>query len=136
MVEHDEETMWSADLLVDFGPGAGINGGQVVSVGPPRQVAEKADSLTAKYLRKELEIAIPEFRRTAKLTDQGDPLYLEIRGATHNNLKDVDVQIPVGVFTCITGVSGSGKSSLINDILHKALDRDLMRAGTIPGEYQ
>lgn len=136
VVEHDEETMWSADLLVDFGPGAGINGGQVVSVGPPRQVAEKADSLTAKYLRKELEIAIPEFRRTAKLTDQGDPLYLEIRGATHNNLKDVDVQIPVGVFTCITGVSGSGKSSLINDILHKALDRDLMRAGTIPGEYQ
>ena len=136
VVEHDEETMWSADLLVDFGPGAGVNGGQVVSVGTPGQVAEKADSLTAKYLRKELEIAIPKARREAKLTDQGDPLYLEIRGAKHNNLKNVDVQIPVGVFTCITGVSGSGKSSLINDILHKALDRDLMRAGTTPGEYQ
>ncbi|MAT74620.1 excinuclease ABC subunit A [Candidatus Poribacteria bacterium] len=136
VVEHDEDTMWSADLLVDFGPGAGINGGQVVSVGPPCEVAEKADSLTAKYLRKELEISIPKVRRTAKLTDQGDPLYLEIRGAKHNNLKNVDVQIPVGVFICITGVSGSGKSSLINDILHKALDRDLMRAGTIPGEYR
>jgi len=136
VVEHDEDTMWSADLLVDFGPGAGVKGGEIVAYGSPIQVAKTAQSLTAKYLRKELEIPIPKVRRHAKLNDQGLPLHLRIRGAEHNNLKNVSVKIPVGTFTCVTGVSGSGKSSLINDILHRALSRDLMRAETVPGAYK
>ena len=129
IVEHDEETMWAGDILVDFGPGPGIKGGEIVAFGTPQEIAEKSDALTAQYLRGEQRIEIPaEYRLVGNR-------WLEITGARHNNLKNLDVRIPVGVFTCVTGVSGSGKSSLINDILHKRLARDLMKAHTQPGEH-
>ena len=129
IVEHDEDTMRSADLIVDFGPGPGIRGGEIVAVGSPYEVSQNENSLTGKYLSGKLKIPIPEKRRPT--SDK----WLEIIGARHNNLKNINVKIPIGTFTCITGVSGSGKSSLINDILHQALARDLMRAYTKPGEH-
>jgi len=129
VVEHDEETMWSADHLVDFGPGAGVKGGRVVAAGPPQQVADNPASLTGQYLRGIKTIPIPEKRRTP------DSRWIEISGATQNNLKNVTAKIPVGVFTCVTGVSGSGKSSLINDVLYAALARELNGAQTEPGAY-
>jgi len=130
VVEHDEETMLSADLMVDFGPGPGVRGGEVVAVGTPYEVSRNENSITGKYLNGKLMIPIPEKRRPT------NDNWLKIIGARHNNLKNIDVEIPIGVFTCITGVSGSGKSSLINDILHQALARKLMRAHAKPGEHE
>ena len=129
VVEHDEETMLSADLMVDFGPGPGVRGGEVVAVGTPYEVSRNENSITGKYLSGKLMIPIPEKRRPT------NDNWLKIIGARHNNLKNINVEIPIGVFTCITGVSGSGKSSLINDILHQALARELMRAHAKPGEH-
>jgi excinuclease ABC subunit A len=129
VVEHDEDTMRSADMIVDFGPGPGVRGGKVVAVGTPYEVSQNDNSITGKYLSGRLKIPIPEKRRP--INDK----WLEIIGARHNNLKNINVKIPIGTFTCITGVSGSGKSSLINDILHQALSRDLMRAHTRPGDH-
>jgi excinuclease ABC subunit A len=129
VVEHDEDTMRSADLIVDFGPGPGIRGGKAIAVGTPYEISQNDDSITGKYLSKRLQIAIPENRR---LTNDK---WLEIIGARHNNLKNINVKIPIGTFTCITGVSGSGKSSLINDILHQVLAKELMGTHTRPGEH-
>src|SRR5581483_1606526 len=115
VVEHDEETMRAADYLVDFGPGPGTRGGEVVAAGTPAEVLANPASLTAQYLTGQKEIAVPEQRR------KPNGRALRIIGATHNNLKNVTVDIPLGVFVCVTGVSGSGKSSLINDILLEGL---------------
>ena len=130
VVEHDADTMWAGDLIVDFGPGPGIKGGEIAAIGPPQEIAKNATSLTAQYLRGEQEIGIPPKRRPI------EGRWLEICGARHHNLKNIDVRIPTGVFTCVTGVSGSGKSSLITDILYKALARDLMKANEQPGEHE
>ncbi len=130
VVEHDEETIRQADLVVDFGPGAGERGGKVVVVGTPQEVAACAESLTGQFLCGKRAIQIPAQRR------QPGEKWLEIVGATHHNLQDIDVAIPLGVFTCVTGVSGSGKSSLINDILFKALDQQLHHALEAPGAHR
>ncbi|MCZ6676694.1 MAG: excinuclease ABC subunit UvrA [Candidatus Poribacteria bacterium] len=129
VVEHDEDTMRTGDVIVDFGPGPGVKGGEIVAIGPPQEVAQHATSLTAQYLRGEQRIEIPGERRPI------GNRWLEICGARHHNLKAIDVRIPIGVFTGVTGVSGSGKSSLINDILYQALARDLMKAHAQPGEH-
>ncbi len=129
VVEHDEDTMLAADYLVDIGPGAGSMGGEIVAAGSPQDIMDCKESITGKYLRGELYIPIPVKRRKPNG-------YLQIVGASENNLKDVNVKIPIGVFTCITGVSGSGKSSLINEVLYKRLARDLNRARTIPGKHK
>ncbi len=129
IVEHDEETMWASDHMVDFGPGAGINGGEIVAQGSPGVIAATNGSLTGQYLNGKKTIPVPASRRGV------NDKWLSIHGARQNNLKDLDVRIPVGLFTCVTGVSGSGKSSLINDILYAALARSLNKAGTDPGEY-
>ncbi len=129
VVEHDEDTMWAGDMIVDFGPGPGIKGGEIVAIGTPQEVAKSSTALTAQYLRGEQQIEVPTERRP--IGNQ----WIEICGARHNNLKNVDVRIPTGIFTCVTGVSGSGKSSLINDILYEALARDLMKAHAQPGDY-
>ncbi len=130
VVEHDEDTMWAGDLIVDFGPGPGIKGGEIAAIGTPQELLEDANTLTAQYLRGEQRIDVPVERRFV-----GDR-WLEIAGARHNNLKSIDVRIPIGSFTCVTGVSGSGKSSLINDILYEALARELMKAHADPGEHK
>jgi len=130
VVEHDMEMMESADFLVDFGPGAGRDGGRIIVSGTPEVVRNHPDSLTGAYLSGKLEISTPKHRRP------GNGKILEIIGAAENNLKAIDVQIPLGTFTCVTGVSGSGKSSLINEILFKALDRALHRAQVIPGAHR
>ncbi|MCC7494016.1 MAG: excinuclease ABC subunit UvrA [Fimbriimonadaceae bacterium] len=129
VVEHDEETMQAADFLVDIGPGPGRLGGQIVAAGQPAAVAA-SDSLTADYLTGRRQIAVPAARRAVDIERS-----LAIRGARHNNLRGIDVRLPLGVFVGVTGVSGSGKSSLINDILHLALARDLNGAETQPGEH-
>ena len=129
VVEHDEATMLIADLIVDFGPGAGIRGGEITGIGTPDQFKE-TDSLTAQYLRGDKEIVQPEERRK-----NGDK-WLQICKAQQNNLKSINPKIPIGTLCCVTGVSGSGKSSLIHDILYKALARDLMKAKTVPGDYE
>ena len=129
VVEHDEDTMLAADHIVDFGPGAGEHGGEAVVSGSLAEVLRSVPSLTGQYLRGELEIPIPEHRRAR------NGKALTIRGARQNNLKNLDVEIPLGVFTCITGVSGSGKSSLVSDILHETLSRDLNKAQSAPGEH-
>ena len=128
VVEHDEDTMRAADYIVDIGPGAGEHGGQVVAVGTAEELMKNPDSITGAYLSGRKKIPVPKERR--KPTG-----FIEIRGARENNLKNVDVKIPLGVMTCITGVSGSGKSSLTNEILYKRLARDLNRARTIPGRH-
>ncbi|MFH1570286.1 MAG: excinuclease ABC subunit UvrA [Gemmatimonadota bacterium] len=128
VVEHDEDTMRCADLLVDFGPGAGERGGQVVVAGTPAQVEACRASVTGDFLSGRVRVHTTEARRSP-----GDR-WLQIRGARHHNLKNLDVAVPLGVFTCVTGVSGSGKSSLVNDILFKTLDRDLHGALLEPGE--
>ncbi len=130
VVEHDEETMREADFIVDIGPGAGIHGGQVVAAGTPDEVAACLDSITGDYLAGRREIPVPKERRV------GNGEYLHIIGAEENNLKKVDVDIPLGCFVAVTGVSGSGKSSLINSVLLRTLARDLNRAITYPGKVE
>ncbi len=129
VVEHDEDTMRAADYVVDIGPGAGKNGGHVVATGTAEDIMKEPTSITGAYLSGRKKIPVPASRR--------EPTgYLKICGAAENNLKDIDVQIPLGVFTCVTGVSGSGKSSLINEILSKSLTRTLNRAHCIPGKHK
>jgi excinuclease ABC subunit A len=129
VVEHDEETIYTADYLVDIGPGAGVHGGKVVATGKPAEVAKVKGSVTAQFLRGERQIATPKKRR------KGNDKQLVIKGARENNLKNVDVSIPLGQLVIVSGVSGSGKSSLINDILAKELSARLMRAQTVPGRH-
>ncbi len=129
VVEHDEETIRSADHLVDIGPGAGIHGGKVVATGSPEQVAKVKNSITAQFLRGEKTIPTPKKRRL------GNGKQLVVLGARENNLKNIDVKIPLGELVVVSGVSGSGKSSLINDILAKELSARLMRANTVPGHH-
>ena len=128
VVEHDEDTMRAADYIVDIGPGAGSHGGQVVACGTAEEIMQNPDSVTGAYLSGRIQIPVPKERR--KPTG-----FLTIKGARENNLKNIDVDSPLGVMTCITGVSGSGKSSLTNEILYKHLARDLNRARCIPGEH-
>ncbi len=130
VVEHDQEMIESADFLADFGPGAGNDGGAIVSAGSPKAVARDKNSLTGAYLAGKKEIPVPAKRRP----NNGN--YLEIKGAAENNLKTIDVKIPLGQFIAVTGVSGSGKSTLINEILYKALARNLHNAHLIPGAHQ
>jgi excinuclease ABC subunit A len=130
VVEHDEETMRSADHIVDFGPGPGVRGGQLVAAGPPDTIIQEPRSVTGQYLSGTREINMPAKRRPA-----GDK-WLRVVGARHNNLKTIDAEIPLGMFVCVTGVSGSGKSSLVNDILVEALRRDLNRGDGHPGAHQ
>ncbi|HZP55491.1 MAG TPA: excinuclease ABC subunit UvrA [Candidatus Saccharimonadales bacterium] len=127
VVEHDEETIRSADFLVDIGPGAGIHGGEVIATGTPTEVAKSKDSVTAQFLRGDKLIPLPKKRR------QGNGKQIIIKGAKENNLKNIDVSIPLGELVVVSGVSGSGKSSLINDILARELSARLMRAQTVPG---
>lgn len=128
VVEHDEDTMLAADYVVDIGPGAGKDGGEVVAVGTAEEIMQVPESITGQYLSKKIEIPIPSKRR--KPTG-----YLVVKGAEENNLKKINVKVPLGVITCVTGVSGSGKSSLVNEILCKSLTRTLNRARCIPGKY-
>ncbi|MGF7002066.1 excinuclease ABC subunit A [Lachnospiraceae bacterium PFB1-21] len=129
VVEHDEETMLEADCIVDIGPGAGEHGGEVVAVGTAKEIEKCKDSLTGAYLSGKITIPVPKTR----MKPSG---MLKIKGAKQNNLKNINVSIPLGVMTCVTGVSGSGKSSLINEILYKTLARDLNHARTIPGKHR
>ncbi|MEE2642631.1 MAG: excinuclease ABC subunit UvrA [Planctomycetota bacterium] len=130
VVEHDEDTMWAADHIIDFGPGPGVRGGEVVVEGPPAAVVREKRSLTGQYLSRSMTVPRPDEFRKAK---QGQ--FLRVRGARHNNLKNVTAEIPLGCFVCITGVSGSGKSSLVNGILVEALRRDLNHGLGEPGEH-
>lgn len=127
VVEHDEDTMRAADYIVDIGPGAGEHGGQVVATGTAKELMENPDSITGAYLSGRLKIPVPDSRRTPTG-------WMTVRGAKENNLKNIDVRFPLGVLTCVTGVSGSGKSSLVNEILYKSLAKKLNRARTIPGK--
>lgn len=129
VVEHDEDTMRAADFIVDIGPGAGEHGGEVVATGTAEDIMNCEKSITGAYLSGRIQIPVPEIRREPKQ-------WLKVYGARENNLKNIDVSIPLGVFTCVTGVSGSGKSSLVNEILYKALARKLNRARLIPGSYK
>ena len=128
VVEHDEDTILAADYIVDIGPRAGEHGGEVVAVGTAQDIINNPDSITGAYLSGRKKIPVPESRKTPNG-------WITIKGARQNNLKNIDVDIPLGVMTCVTGVSGSGKSSLINEILHKRLARDLNRSRCIPGEH-
>jgi excinuclease ABC subunit A len=129
VVEHDEDTMRAADCIVDIGPGAGEHGGKVVAVGTAEEIIACEDSVTGAYLSGKKRIPVPSSRRKPEY-------FLTVRGAAENNLKQINVRIPLGVFTCVTGVSGSGKSSLVNEILYKSLARTLNRARTIPGRHK
>ena len=129
VVEHDEDTMFAADHIVDIGPGAGEHGGKVIAQGTAKEIMENTDSITGAYLSGRIQIPVPKERRTPSG-------FLTIKGARQNNLKNIDVKIPLGIMTCVTGVSGSGKSSLINEILYKRLAKDLNRARCIPGEHK
>ena len=129
VVEHDEDTMRAADYIVDIGPGAGEHGGQVVAAGTAEEIMACPDSVTGAYLSGRIQIEVPKERRIPAG-------WLTVRGAAENNLKNIDVPIPLGVMTCVTGVSGSGKSSLVNEILYKALAKKLNRARTIPGKHR
>ncbi len=129
VVEHDEDTMFAADYIVDIGPGAGEHGGKVVAAGTAKEIMKVKDSITGAYLSGKLKIPVPKNRRK--------PIgYLKVIGACENNLKNINVDIPLGVMTCVTGVSGSGKSSLVTEILYKRLARDLNRARLIPGKHE
>ena len=130
VVEHDEDTMRSADYIIDVGPGAGVHGGHIVAAGTPEEVMANPASLTGQYLSGKRYIAVPKARRA------GNGHSLIIRGAAENNLKDIDVTIPLGTLTCVTGVSGSGKSSLVNEILYKRLGADLNRMKCRPGKHR
>ena len=129
VVEHDEDTMLEADYVVDIGPGAGSHGGEVVAAGTAEEIMEVENSVTGQYLSGKKQVPVPEERRQPKG-------WLTVTGARENNLKNITVNIPTGVMTCVTGVSGSGKSSLVNEILYKRLARDLNRARTIPGKHK
>ena len=129
VVEHDEDTMRAADYIIDVGPGAGVHGGYIVAAGTPEEVAADPNSLTGQYLSGRRYIALPEQRRA------GSGKWLTVREATENNLRGIDVSIPLGTFTCVTGVSGSGKSSLVNEILFKRLGADLNRMKCRPGRH-
>ncbi len=129
VVEHDEETMLAADFVVDIGPGAGEHGGEVVAAGTAQEIMEHEDSITGAYLSRRIEIPVPKVRREPSG-------FLDVIGARENNLKNIDVHIPLGVLTCVTGVSGSGKSSLVNEILYKSLAKHLNRARCIPGKHK
>ena len=129
VVEHDEDTMLAADYIVDIGPGAGEHGGQVVATGTAKELMENPDSITGAYLSGRMKIPVPETRRTPTG-------WMTVKGAKENNLKNIDVKFPLGVLTCVTGVSGSGKSSLVNEILYKSLAKQLNRARTIPGKHK
>jgi excinuclease ABC subunit A len=130
VVEHDEDTMRAADYIVDVGPGAGVHGGEIVAAGTPEEIMANPKSLTGQYLSGAKKIVVPAHRRA------GSGKALVVRGARENNLRDVDVTIPLGVFTCVTGVSGSGKSSLVNEILYKKLGADLNRMKVHPGRHR
>ena len=130
VVEHDEETMLSADYIVDVGPGAGIHGGNIVCAGTPKEIMDCEHSITGQYLSGKRSIPVPTTRR------QGNGAFLKVIGAKENNLRGIDVEIPLGTFTCVTGVSGSGKSSLVNHILYKELANKLNRAHTVSGEFK
>ncbi len=129
VVEHDEDTMRAADFIVDIGPGAGEHGGNVVAAGTAEEIMQCPESITGAYLSGRIQIPVPKERR--KPTG-----WLTVKGAAENNLKNIDVKIPLGIMTCVTGVSGSGKSSLVNEILYKALAKKLNRARTIPGRHK
>jgi excinuclease ABC subunit A len=129
VVEHDEETILSADHVIDIGPGAGEHGGMIIANGNPKEIMKNSQSLTGKYLSKKEIIEVPMNRRKPERN------FITIKGARHNNLKDIDVQIPLGIFTCITGVSGSGKSTLINDVLYKGLYQRMHRKYVHPGKH-
>ena len=129
VVEHDEDTMLAADYIVDIGPGAGEHGGEVVAVGNAQEIMKNKNSVTGAYLSGKIKIPVPEERKKPSG-------WLKVIGAQENNLKNIDVSFPLGVMTCVTGVSGSGKSSLVNEILYKRLARDLNRARTIPGKHK
>ncbi len=128
VVEHDEDTMYAADYIVDIGPGAGEHGGEVIATGTAQDIIDCQESITGAYLGRRLSIPVPKVRRKPSG-------WLEVRGAQENNLKKINVRFPLGVMTCVTGVSGSGKSSLVNEIIYKRLARDLNRARTIPGRH-
>ena len=128
VVEHDEDTMYAADHIIDFGPGAGDHGGEVIAQGTAEEIMKVPESITGAYLSGKLQIPVPKKRRK--------PIgYLKVKGARENNLKNIDVDIPLGVFTCVTGVSGSGKSSLVNEILYKHLAKSLNRARILAGDH-
>lgn len=129
VVEHDEETMREADCIVDIGPGAGHEGGKVVAIGTAEEIMKVPESITGQYLSGKKSIDIPDKRRKAKD-------FLTVKGAAENNLKSIDVKFPIGLFTCVTGVSGSGKSSLVNEILYKRLAKELNRAHILPGKHE
>ena len=130
VVEHDEDTMRAADYIVDIGPGAGVHGGEIVATGTVKDIEKCAGSVTGQYLSGKRAIPLPESRR------KGNGKYLTVKGAQQNNLKNINVKIPLGKFVCVTGVSGSGKSSLINEILYKHLARELNRAKCTPGKFK
>lgn len=129
VVEHDEDTMLAADHVIDIGPGAGEHGGEVIAQGTAEEIMQVPESITGQYLSGKIQIPVPEHRRNPTG-------WLTVKGAAENNLKNIDVKFPLGVFTCVTGVSGSGKSSLVNEILYKYLAKKLNRARTIPGKFK
>ena len=129
VVEHDEDTMREADCIVDIGPGAGEHGGELVAIGTAEEIMQCPESITGKYLSGELKIPVPKERKQPTG-------FLTVRGAEENNLKNIDVNFPLGVMTCVTGVSGSGKSSLVNEILYKSLAKKLNRARVVAGKHK